>query len=442
MQNSTPSTPRDAPVDDRCKRNLARLPATGAIPSLLGRVRRFTAKVLPIGTRRGRYARSVVQRARRLRGRFRPGLKRISLSQILRENRNRKGIVIYPPLMDWTWMRQRPHQLMAQFARAGYLAIFCSPKKGNDRFDGFARVEHGLYLCDNLDSLRDLCDPILLVSWAPHWDLIPRFRSPVVIYDYLDDLRVGTGGDEPDPARVELHRKLLARSEIVLATARRLHDEVRRVRPDAIFCPNGVDYHHFHLTAPAQVPADIADMVRSGKPIIGYYGALAEWFDYDLVEHVASARKDWHFVLIGIDFDGTLHRHGRLLKMPNVRWLGEKTYEELPAYLQQFTVATIPFVINEVTKSTSPVKLFEYMAGGKPIVTTDMPECRDCPGVAVARNSAEYLAMLDRAIDDGQRESHRRLLDQQARANTWESRMGELVARIETTLGDKRRLSA
>ena len=409
---------------------------------VLGKLKRFTATLLPVDTRRGRCARLAVQHARRMRGRFQRGVMKLSLEQVLRESQDRKGIVIYPPLMDWGWMRQRPHQLMSQFARAGYLAIFCSPKKRHDRFHGFARVQEGLYLCDNLDSLSELPDPILLISWAPHGEIVKRFRSPLVIYDYLDDLRVGTGGAEPNPARAALHQKLVVQSDIVLATARRLYEEVRQSRPDAIFCPNGVDYHHFHPTAPFDVPADLADVVQSGRPIIGYYGALAEWFDYDLVEHVASLRPDCHFVLIGVDLDGTMHRHSRLLRMANVRWLGRKTYEELPAYLQQFTVATIPFVINEVTKSTSPVKLFEYMAGGKPIVTTDMPECRESPCVLAALDSAEYLAMLDRAIDYGKLEAYRRLLDQQAQANTWEARVGELTARIETISGNRRRLSA
>ena len=78
---------------------------------------------------------------------------------------------------------------------------------------------------------------------------------------------------------------------------------MRRLRPDALYCPNGVDYEHFHLTSPPPVPADIADIVPSGRPIIGYYGALARWFDYELVARAAQARKDFEFVLIGPNFD-------------------------------------------------------------------------------------------------------------------------------------------
>ena len=125
----------------------------------------------------------------------------------------------------------------------------------------------------------------------------------------------------PDQRKLELHRKLATRSEVVLATARRLYDEMRRLRPDALYCPNGADYEHFHLTAPPPVPADIADVVPSGRPIIGYYGALARWFDYGLVAHAAQARRDFEFVLIGPDFDRTLKQQplGQIAQRPLAR---------------------------------------------------------------------------------------------------------------------------
>ncbi len=120
-----------------------------------------------------------------------------------------------------------------------------------------------------------------------------------------------------------------------------------------------------------------------------------------------------------------------MAELPNVRWLGQKRYEELPAYLHYFSVATIPFVINEITKATSPVKLFEYMAGGKPIVTTDMPECREYPCVIVARNAGEYVAMLDEAICRGGWQSYRQALDREARNNTWDVRARQILDQVE-----------
>ncbi len=383
----------------------------------------------PSGSLRERCLRKASQRVHHARCRV-AGPSGMDLAEVLRRTEDRKGIVIYPPFIDWNWMRQRPHQLMAQFAAAGYLSLFCSPKVRADLFRGFLRLDERLYLCDSLESLCGLPNPILLTSWTGHWETIKRFRSPVVIYDYLDDLSVSSKDGVPDPRKLELHRKLATRSEIVLATARRLYGEMRRLRPDVLYCPNAADYEHFHVTSPPPVPSDMADMVQSGRPIVGYYGALARWFDYELLAHAARAHHNFEFVLIGPNFDRTLMRQP-LATLPNVHWLGQKRYEELPAYLHCFTVATIPFVINDITKSTSPVKLFEYMAGGKPIVTTDMPECREYPCVMVARNAPEYVAMLDEAVCRGGWESYRQALDREAKNNTWDVRSRQILDQVE-----------
>jgi glycosyltransferase involved in cell wall biosynthesis len=131
-----------------------------------------------------------------------------------------------------------------------------------------------------------------------------------------------------------------------------------------------------------------------------------------------------------------------LSRLANVRWLGQKRYEELPAYLYYFAVATIPFLINDVTKATSPVKLFEYMAGGKPIVTTDMPECREYPCVIVARNATEYVDVLDEAVHRGQWESYRQSLDREAQSNTWEARARQILDQVDRIAAQKMTRSA
>jgi glycosyltransferase involved in cell wall biosynthesis len=411
---------------DRVFRWPPRLPSAKTCHAALHRIGLW---LVPSGSLRERCLRKGAQKVRHAGCRIvnQPGL---DLEQVLRETEGRKGIVVYPPFIDWNWMRQRPHQLMSQFARAGYLSLFCSPKVRSDWFRGFERLDERLYVCDVLDPLYKLPDPIVLTSWTGHWDTIKRFRSPLVIYDYLDDLSVSSNTEAVDERKLELHRKLITRSEVVLATARRLYDETRRLRPDALYCPNGADYEHFHLMSPPPVPTDIADAVRSGRPIVGYYGALARWFDYELLERAARARSDMEFVLIGPNLDRTLTQQP-LSRLPNVRWLGQKRYEELPAYLYYFTVATIPFLINDITKATSPVKLFEYMAGGRPIVTTDMPECREYPCVIAARNATEFIDMLDEAVHRGQWESYRQSLDREAQSNTWEARTRQILDQVD-----------
>jgi hypothetical protein len=174
----------------------------------------------------------------------------------------------------------------------------------------------------------------------------------------------------------------------------------------------------------------MADVVQSGRPIVGYYGAMASWFDYELLAQAARKHHDFEFVLVGPNFQRTRISRS-LTKLCNVHWLGQKQYDELPAYLYYFDVATIPFVLNDITRATSPAKLFEYMAGGKPIVTTNMPECCEYPSVLVARSAIEYVDMLDEAVGRGKWESYRRLVDRDALANTWRARAEQILARVD-----------
>jgi len=218
-----------------------------------------------------------------------------------------------------------------------------------------------------------------------------------------------------------------------LATANKLVEEAKHYRPDVIYCPNGVVYDHFARAARNEFstpPDDIAPIVDLNQPIIGYYGALARWFDYDLLKQVALSRPHYRFVLIGPDYDGTLQKTD-LLHIPNILWLGVKPYKELPHYLQYFDVATIPFVVNEITHATSPLKLFEYMAGEKPIVITPMRESMSYAGVLIAENAEEFALQLDNALVKKNNAEYRLLLRKVALENTWDERARILLEALE-----------
>jgi glycosyltransferase involved in cell wall biosynthesis len=167
-----------------------------------------------------------------------------------------------------------------------------------------------------------------------------------------------------------------------------------------------------------------------GNPIIGYYGALARWFDYGLLKELARLRPNYQFVLIGPDYDGTLELAGVPLEA-NIHWLGVKPYADLPHYLQYFDVAIIPFVVNDITNATSPLKLFEYMAGEKPIVITPMQESMRYPGVAVGADALQFAQQLDVALSRRDDQAYLSLLRQTAQENTWEHRADEILHLVE-----------
>jgi glycosyltransferase involved in cell wall biosynthesis len=350
------------------------------------------------------------------------------LDHLLELHNDAPGLVVYPPSIGWgVTLFQRPQQMALAFARLGYVVLYGLGWGNPEGVRGLREYEPRLYLTSMPEQLLDLYrripDP-LFISYVYNFEWRRHLEKPITVYEHIDDLEVFTHAyDHPD--LIAWHEVAVGEAEVAVASAVDLHNELLASRPDAVLVPNGVDYRHFAGTH-GDVPADIADLVESGAPLVGYYGAVAEWVDYDLIEHAAVALPDYQFLFIGPDYDGSALRAGAF-DLPNVHWLGPRPYQDLPNYLRQFDVATIPFVVNEVTHGVSPLKLFEYMAGGKPIVTPALRECSRYRAVSTAENPADYVSLLTRAVQLGHDRDHQSLLHRTARANTWGRRAGTLI---------------
>ena len=360
----------------------------------------------------------------------------IILIQILRDYKLRtasKAIIIFPPSLDWNvQLFQRPQQLALALAKKGALVFYIQPKPDRKK-PPFKSITDRLYLCNvHVDTFRLLTNPIIyLLTWNS--DYASCFNDPQIIYDYVDDINVFYGDHDEI---VKGHQYLLENSAIVLATAAKLVEEALKHRKDIIYSPNGVVYEHFAQAVQHKFstpPEDMKNILAMSKPVIGYYGALARWFDYNLLKNVAVMRPQYEFVLIGPDYDGTLIPEN-ISYNSNVHWLGVKKYDELPQYLQYFDVATIPFIVNEITDATSPLKLFEYMAGKKPVVITPMRESMHYPGVLVGENAEEFSHQLDKALELRTDQVYLDLLRTTALENTWEKRAEEILATISSNL--------
>jgi hypothetical protein len=259
------------------------------------------------------------------------------------------------------------------------------------------------------------------MTW--NYQFVTQISHARIIYDYVDHLQAFSGNQK----KLEHdHTHLVQIAELILATSVSLFQEVLPYRSDAILCPNGVDYAHFAIISNARInpPADIAPLLLKGLPIIGYSGALARWFDYDLLETTALQRPDLHFLLIGSDFDHSLPT--KLLEVPNLTWLGSKPYQDLPDYVHYFDVAMIPFCVNDLTHAVSPLKLFEYMAAGKPVVITPMEESMRYPGVLVAQDPQEFSARLDEALELRADQDYLQSIQKVANENTWQVRAQQI----------------
>ncbi len=295
---------------------------------------------------------------------------------------------------------------------------------------GFEQVEPDLYVCATPpETFKILSKPILLVGSPWFAPLMDWFDQPKIIYDHYDDLQVSA-------ARLEDHQALLSQAQIVLATSRELHRAVSLARPDALLIPNAVDYDFVQSMRPmpfSPPPPDLAALLKTGQPLIGYTGALAEWFDYALVAQTAQEHPEWQFVLIGINYDDSLQKSG-LLDLPNLHWLGWKPYEELFAYVWRFSIAIIPFEINEITRATSPVKLFEFFACHKPVVATPLAECQQYSGVLVASDPQSFGAQIARALTYREDADFQARLDAIARQNTWAARVAEIRLALQKNM--------
>jgi len=354
------------------------------------------------------------------------------LDGVLERLKTSKGAVIFLPSVSWKVVNtQRTHHLAREFARQGYVSIF-DGSNSTDEISGFREIESNFFLFRGSGKiLPRIADPILW-TLTYNFDRRDAYGSARTIYDWIDDFEVFPF----DRTFLEKnHQRALREANLVVSVARKLHNQAANVRPDALYLPNGVEYEHF--AAPPSVPDndetnDIDATWLEGKPVAGYYGAIADWFDYELLEAVARLRADWNFLLIGPAHDGSLRERGQaMLKSPNIRWIGQRDYRQLPGYLRLFDVAMIPFVINNITLATSPLKLYEYFAAGKSVVATPMPECEAFAEVQIARTPEEFSPALDIARIQGKdpefRERQRRL----GLENSWTSRVQTVIKHLD-----------
>jgi hypothetical protein len=339
------------------------------------------------------------------------------------------GIVVYPPSIGWNMsLFQRPQQMALAFARLGYLVFYGLEHLGSEGAVGIREVAPGVYLTFLPPGMTDLLAGIprpLAVTYVYNYDWTRNLKEPTVVFEHIDELEVFTTSFGIAELR-SWYQEAIAGADLVVASARDLLDKVRASRPDAVLCPNGVDYRHFAGRRPGPPPEDIAD-IAGIRPIAGYYGAIAEWIDFPLIRAAAEALPEVEFVFIGPQYDESVTRHLEVFDLPNVRWLGPKDYHVLPDYLHHFDVATIPFLVNDVTHAVSPLKLFEYMAGGRSVVTPNLRECARYEAVLVADGPADYVAKIRRALELRNDPDHQALLRRTARANTWDMRAGTLI---------------
>ena len=188
-----------------------------------------------------------------------------------------------------------------------------------------------------------------------------------VVYDCMDEL---SGFAEAPAGLIDAERALLARADVVFTGGRSLYEAKKHRHRNIHPFPSSVDVAHFARARAADI-AEPDDQVSIPRPRLGFFGVLDERFDNALMGAVARLRPDWHIVLVGptVKIDPASLPHA-----PNIHYPGQKAYADLPAYLAGWDVAVLPFAKNDATRFISPTKTPEYLAGGKPVVSTSITD--------------------------------------------------------------------
>lgn len=357
------------------------------------------------------------------------------LQKILKENADKEIIIFYPGYDWYMKMYQRPQHIASQLAKKNILYFYCTLNI-NDNVHGFEKIEDNLYVTNHWNLLKKMVPHYTLQMyanmngcWVEELKEIQE-KGNNILYEYIDDLHEDLT-TIPDELLIRHEYALKDESIKVLATAQYLYDKALEYRKkNIILSTNGVIYEDFHKDEKLPIPEKIEKLVKSKKKLIGYYGALAKWFDYELIKEIAEAHSDYNILLIGVDYDKSFAKYNYFKDVKNIHYIGPVNYKELVNYGACCDVLTIPFLINDITLATSPVKVFEYMAMEKPIVTTDLPECRKYKSVLISKTHKAFIKNLEKAIEKAEDPKYKELLRKEALANTWQKKADEIVELI------------
>ena len=279
-------------------------------------------------------------------------------------------------------------------------------------------------------ELRRLCrrygfGPPIFWTFLPNsGHQIGRLGERLVVYHCVDEYSAFSG--VPREALVRMEHELVRRANVVFTSSEQLRVERLPLNANTHHVAHGVDVEHFASALDERTPL-AGDLHGIRRPVIGFFGLIADWVDVELLRDIAAARPEWSLVLVGkatTDLDS-------LRGLPNVHWLGQKPYAELPRYCRGFDVALIPFRVNELTLRASPLKLREYLAAGLPVISTPLPEVQRYDGVVqIAQGHGEFIAAIERALGERTPEGTRRRVES-VREEGWSARVEEMCRIIE-----------
>jgi UDP-galactopyranose mutase len=352
--------------------------------------------------------------------------------------------------LRWHFVYQRPQHLMSRFAHtmrvffleepvfteqaAPFLEIGTTPSGVTvvvphlpAHLDNIGVVACQRKLLDQLCDEYKIHQPILWYYTPMSGAFSAHLGSARVVYDCMDEL---SGFRAAPPELLQQEQDLFRRADVVFTGGYSLYEAKRPCHPHVHAFPSGIDADHFRR-ARGRLP-EPADQALISRPRIGHYAVLDERLDTALLDEVAKARPNWELILVGpvVKIDPE-----ELPKRANIHYLGPKSYDELPAYLAGWDMAMMPFALNEATRFISPTKTPEYLAAGKPVVSTPITDVVQSYGdaglVRIARDPAEFVAAIDQQLREaGRRRTWLKKVDRALQEMSWDRTWAEMKALI------------
>jgi UDP-galactopyranose mutase len=362
--------------------------------------------------------------------------------------------------LRWNFVFQRPQHLMSRFARemdvifweepieigrgeTAYLKVREADDMSGVRVavphlpEGMPEEAREAALARLLDAhLASVRGPLVAWYYTPMMLTFSRHVTPdLTVYDAMDELSKFKFAPEH---LLSYEQELIDRADILFTGGSSLY-EAKKDRHDNVHCfPSSVDPCHFAKARARQFdPADQEDLP---KPRLGFYGVIDERFDTELLARAAEMRPDWSFVMVG---PVVKISEADLPKRPNIHYLGSKTYAQLPGYLSGWDVALMPFAMNESTQFISPTKTPEYLAGGKPVVSTPIKDVvrhyGHIQGVLIADNAEDFVAQCERALDLSRNPESGWLAeaDLLLSATSWDTTQARMAGLVHDLLGTR-----
>ncbi|MCK4268350.1 MAG: glycosyltransferase [Actinomycetia bacterium] len=262
-------------------------------------------------------------------------------------------------------------------------------------------------------------------SLAVH--LLAQLKKTIVFYDCADDHAAWKRSNR-NRRQIEHDEPLLAKkAAAIFVVSKILKEKFSLINENTFLIPNGVEIEHFKKSR--QNPLLPQDMLGIKGPIIGFIGVVSDLFDLGLLEAAARIKPEWSFVIVGPITSNIIKPD-----LKNIHFLGKKSYEELPSYLTTFDVCTIPLNRSPAALGANPAKLFQYLAGGKPVVSVDLPEVETFSDlIYISKNEKEFIDNIDVALKEANPKIRQKRIIE-ARRNTWDQRvemMVNIISRFE-----------